>query len=140
MGIKFRRRINLDANLKDIRGNLSRALESALSDEVLEIQERTRSGKTVDGKAFERYSKGYEKYKTQRGRNQRPDLTFTGNMLASITTTVKQVGDKIRGQIFFSSAKEAAKAGFNQTLRPFFGLSEKQVKRITQRLKEALKK
>jgi len=140
MGIKIRRRINLDKNARDIRGNLTRALEAALIDEATEISQRTRDGKTITGKDFKEYSEGYAKFKTKRGRNLRPDLTFTGNMLASIASNVKQLKDKIQGKIFFSSAKEAEKAGFNQALRPFFGLSAKQVARIKQKLKEALRK
>lgn len=140
MPIKFSKKIDFKKTINEIQNNLKRGLEIAITDEVTEIITRTEQGKEVENRPFEPYVAAYKKYRIKKGRRGTPDLTFTGNMLRSITSSVEVTTAKLIGRIFFSSAKEAEKAGFNQQKRQFFGLSKEQLQRIKQRLKEALKK
>jgi phage gpG-like protein len=117
---------------------IEKAFEPILQDETTRMVQRIQSGKDVDGNPFTPYTPEYEKFKSAKGRKTSPvDLTFTGNMLNAITSKVEKFADKIVGTIFFNSAREAAKARGNQDKRPFFGLSEEQVQRITEKLRDA---
>jgi integrase len=130
---------NADVVIKTLEQSLEKIearFEQAVSDEATRIVLRTQQGKDVDGNSFAEYTEGYAKYRSKRGRKvSPPDLTFTGNMLASIQTTFQKTADAIIGTIFFSSAREALKARGNQEKRRFFGLSDEQVKRITDKMK-----
>lgn len=117
---------------------MSEAFEQAISDEATRIVVRTQRGLDVDGNPFPEYSKQYAKVRRNAGRRTSPvDLTFTGQMLNSIQTRVTRALGKITGEIFFSSASEAAKARGNQKLRSFFGLSDEQVERIKDKMQKA---
>ncbi len=60
---------------------LRRAAEHAIGI----IKRRTAKGIGVDGETFPAYSKGYAKAKAGSGRNTRPDLTLSGEMLNGMT-------------------------------------------------------
>jgi len=140
MGIKITKNFDVQKITDDLKNNLKRGLGTQLLDEAQEIISRTQAGKGVSGGRFKAYSDQYRKFRNKKGRRSGVDLTFTGNMLQSITSKVEVTADKIIGTIFFSSNKEALKASFNNVLRPFFGLSKDQVVRLTQKLKEAMRK
>jgi hypothetical protein len=123
--------------VKEKLEKMSVKLETALSDEATRIVLRTQSGKDVDGSSFAPYTPKYAEHRKKKGRKEAPvDLTFTGNMLASIQTKVEKVSDGYLGTIYFGSALEALKARGNQLRRRFFGFSDEQVARIKNKLTE----
>lgn len=99
-----------------------------------QIVTRSRNQLDVDGHRFVELSKPYAKRKAASGRSPIPDLTFTGRMLAAITSEVKRVGNNLIGRIFFNSVKEAEKARGNMEIRKFFALSRDQENSITEKL------
>lgn len=139
-------------------------LKEAVDDEVTRMIRRTRDGKDVDGGNFAPYTPAYNKFKAsfksgfvtrnrdrknggfKKGKNagqvkgqysatpQKPDLTLSGNMLASIQSKVEDTSTGAVATVFFNSALEAAKAQGNQKKRRFFGFAEEQVQRIKRKL------
>jgi hypothetical protein len=118
---------------------------------------RTQQGKDVDGSNFAPYTPAYNKRKAalksgfrtrtgKKGKNAKqvkgpysaiplkPDLTLSGNMLASIQSKVEDTPTGAVATVFFNSALEAAKAQGNQKKRRFFGFAEEQVQRIKRKL------
>ena len=132
---------NADVLLRITEETLRKKLdvfEQAVSDEATRIVLRTQAGKDVDGAAFAPYSKAYAKVRQKKGRKTSPvDLLFTGKMLAAIQTRIRRFAQGVEATIYFSNPQEAAKAAGNQRLRPFFGLSDEQVGRITKKMTEA---
>lgn len=119
--------------------NAETALNRQLQIEATQIITRTQSGRAVNGSGFDDYSDGYAEFRRKAGRRTSPvDLTFTGQMLQAITTTVRKVGDTIEGRIFFADAESAAKARFNSERRSFFGLSDEQRERLRAAVYEAI--
>lgn len=126
-------KVNFDINKikKDILDKQKDILERAMVESATGIVQRTRARQDANGDSFIALSPKYRKYKTSKGRQGVPDLTFSGRMLASIASKVTQesIGQLV-GRIFFNSSKEAAKARGNQRLRKFFALSADQINRI----------
>lgn len=115
---------------------IDQRFEQVLADEATQIVLRTRRGVDVDGTPFASYTEAYAKKRGDSGRRTSPvDLTFTGNMLNSISTKIVRTLETVIGTIFFNSTTEGLKARGNQEKRRFFGLSEEQVKRITEKLR-----
>lgn len=137
MGIEFKSGFKPKAFSKEALGRSAKALEKALLDARTQIVRRTQKGTDFEGKEFEPYSEGYAKKKIKAGRNIKPDLTFTGKMLASIQVNVDTAVSGLLGRIFFGSATEGAKAKYNFERRRFFELSKDQVKTIVRKVKEA---
>lgn len=109
--------------------------EPALQDEVTRLIARTQQGRDVDNQPFAPYSAGYAETRRAAGRRPSPpDLTFTGQMLNAIQTRVDRAAGKLIGTVFFSSAREAAKASGNQRLRRFFAFGKEQVERLKRKL------
>ncbi len=137
MGIEIKNGEVILGKVRAKLDNIEQRFQDALADEAARIDIRTRSGKDVDGNTFEPYSPQYAKFKAKRGRRvDPPDLTFTGRMLAAITTSVKRAAGQLIGIIEFSSALEGAKARKNMERRRFFGLSDEQVARLKAKLTE----
>ena len=91
---------------------------------------RTQKGKDVNLKSFKPYSKSYKTAKQKKGRTGKVDLTFTGNMLNSITH--KNIKDGVR--FTFSAKAERDKASWNNKIRYFFGIDKHQIKAIQKQL------
>jgi hypothetical protein len=151
---------NAEVIIKVLKEKLEKAkanLKSAVDDEVTRMVLRTRNGKDIDGSNFAPYTPAYNKRKAslksgfttrtgKKGKNakqvkgsysatpQKPDLTLSGNMLASIQTKVEDTSTGAVATVFFNSALEAAKAQGNQKKRRFFGFAEEQVQRIKRKL------
>lgn len=137
MGIEIKNAEVIVRVVKEKLDKMTAKLEQAISDEATRIVMRTRKGLDVDGASFIPYTPKYAEYKKNKGRKTSPvDLTFSGNMLASIQTKVEKTLQGATGTIFFGSALEAAKARGNQERRKFFGLSDEQVARIKKKLTE----
>lgn len=135
MGAYFKATLKGDIKAQAAAQMRARAkrLEVLLKQEVGEIVARTQAGRTITGGAMAKYSDGYREYKTKMGRRGTPDLTFTGNMLKSIHSSVTVSGNIITGFIKLLPS-QALKAFYNQKLRPFFGLSKEQKQRIVKGL------
>lgn len=117
---------------------IDQRFEQVLSDEATQIELRTLRGVDVNGNTFAPYEPKYAKKRGDEGRRvSPPNLLVTGNMLNAITTKVVRTLETVLGTIFFNSTQEALKARGNQQKRRFFGLSEEQVKRLTDKLRGA---
>ena len=142
MGITFRSTFNAKRIGEAIIQKLEKKLETAMAEAVTQIDTRTASGRKIDGGSFEKYSDAYAEFKTKAGRNARPDLTFTGQMLAAMQSKVERIATGFLGRIFFqggrtgSTASNDQIAGYNQKTRPFFGLSDTQKKQILKKLQK----
>lgn len=128
--ISISKNFDLSKDAEKIRIAGRRGLARGLLFETTEIKVRTRSGVDVRGSAFKPYSPAYAKRRQKAGRGTTPDLTFTGAMLGSIKSEVKETPEGIEGSIFFSSPNEQKKVEGNSRYREFFGLSEEQKTRI----------
>lgn len=149
MGIEIK---NAEVIVRAVKERLEaqkKEFRQAIEDATTEIVVRTKSGKDVNGSSFIPYSPSYAKVRAKLGRNTSPvDLTLTGHMLASLTLTFEESDTKLTG-IYKSndtrvvmpnggdSPTAAEKVQYNQGTRPFFGLSDEQVKEIKDRVNEA---
>lgn len=140
MGIKVTKRIDIQAAKKKLTTGLEQKFEQAISDETTRMIARFQRGVDVEGGSFVPYTKPYARYKAKRGRRTTPvDLTFTGSMARAITYRIKKLGNKLRAEVFFSNAKDAAKASGNLKTRRFFGFSSEQLRRIKTVIDQALR-
>lgn len=140
MGIKVTRRIDIQARKKKLLDEVERRFEQSVSNEVTRMIVRFQRGQSVEGGGFDPYTPAYAKYRAKKGRRTTPvDLTFTGAMARAITYRVRRIGQRIRAEVFFSNAKDAAKAAGNLRYRKFFGFSSEQLRRIKQAIDQALR-
>lgn len=110
---------------KGIKSKTQKGLAKASAYGVFAIRRHTESGKgVVSGNltAFRPYTAGYKKVRAKAGRSTTPDLNWSGRMLGSMV--FKMQGDN--AVIWFGRRREAEKAIWNQSTRPFFGLSNKE--------------
>lgn len=135
MGMTFRKNFDVKQIQDDLRKRRKVALERAMEEAAGEIVSRTQAGQSVDGGSFQRYSPEYAAAKSKTGRSTKPDLTYTGAMLNSITSKVEESGQGLIGRIFVP-ASQAVKARANQKLRRFIGLSKKQIEKMTDALRQ----
>jgi len=138
MAIEVKSRPDFRKISEEMERGIENALDRQLADEAAEIVQRTQGGHDVDNRSFAPYSAPYLKVRRDKGRGSRPDLTFTGSMLNSITHTVTRVGSEIIGTIFFSSSAEALKAKGNIKSRKFFGLSKEQIINLRNAISRAI--
>lgn len=101
------------------------------------IQRRVQNGGLkADGTKLSPYSKQYAAFKASKGREVgHRDLTYTGNMWQSLTAT--KVGRQ-SAKMFFGSAAQAKKAGYNDERTPFFELGDKEKQLMDRELKKFL--
>lgn len=131
-------------------GSIEKELLTIVSDEVARMELRiTREHRDVNNQGFKPYSESYSRAK---GRYQHPgsktatvprdavDMTLTGAMLRAITRSIKRMGNRIEATVYFSSAKEAAKARGNfERGRDFFGFTKEQWANIREKIAELIK-
>lgn len=137
MGIEFKDSGSFREQFtRELEQEQKKALEIAAAGARATIISRTTDGKDYKGRGFKRYTDKYREFKKSKGRSSKPDLTFTGNMLAAI-----QVENATRNsvELGFGSSKEASKAQGNQEKRPFFDLSEKEFDQFVEDYKRNLK-
>lgn len=139
MSIDFKSSFEPKRIITEILDKQEKILARALEEEITEIQERTQGGKDAKGATFKKYSDSYAKYKSSRnskGQSRKispPDLTYSGDMLRSITSKVQRLGAGLLGTIFLTG-NAATKARENQKTRNFFGFSKEQIQRIKDKL------
>lgn len=128
--------VKIDTNAKEVakrvgkKGDqLSASVKKALSITAQQginiIEARTSKGIGFKG-AFKPYSTGYALFRSESGRGTKPDLSFTGQMLGSITSRATRK----QAEIFFTRAAEAEKAAKNNKSRPFFGFNRREEKQL----------
>lgn len=137
---KVVRKPNFRAKAEKISAELNKAVEREGQFLRTDIIKRTQSGKEIEGKAFKKYSKAYEKLLQREGESTNVDLTRTQAMLGAIQTRIKQIAGDIELRLFFASATESAKARWNSAIRPFFGISKEQFRKLKQTINEAIKR
>lgn len=135
---EFKKNFDLKKIAEEKIERTQKELERELESAAREIVSRTRSGHDVDGSTFEPYTAQYRKRKTKSGRSANVDLTYSGRMLAAITSKVERVGNDLLGTLFFNNPQDAAKARGNLNKRKFFGLSKEQIERLIQKMRNAL--
>jgi len=153
MAIRTRGFKELNAKLKRLEksvGGDAKHMTKIGARASLLVVDRTLKGRDstgAKGKRFARYSKGYLKKRAKAGRQARVNLSFTGNLLSSITHRARK-GKVI---LFFRKAEENLKAHglhfgnpkHNVPPRPFFGLTRdegRKIKRmVAENVKEAIK-
>jgi hypothetical protein len=106
---------------KELRDSIKKALSITAQHGINIILDRTKEGVGYKGGAFKSYTPEYAAFRTSRNRSvEPPNLTFSGRMLGSMTTTA----NRKRAEIFFTTGDESRKAAFNNKTRPFFGFSD----------------
>lgn len=81
---------------------------------VLFIVERTAEGRDAFGNRFARYSESYRRFRRRRGRSVRPDLSFDGTMMGSLTGGF----DNGAALVFFANRAQALIADFHTSDEP----------------------
>lgn len=106
---------------------------------TLAIKERTKKGLDVYGASFAPYTQRYARYRVSKGRGTRPNLLWSGTMLAALTFTV-EAGQVVLG---FMDATQEAKALGNThpndvTWREFFALSDEDLDKAVEIIRHEL--
>lgn len=131
--------IDFNGITDEIRRNAGEALSTQLQLEATAIIKRTLSGIDADGQPFVDYTPPYKRFKIEEAkRDGTVNLLLSGDMLANIISAVEVTPTGYEGKIFFPSVKEAGKALGNMTKRKFFALSDEQIGRITNAVRQAL--
>ena len=108
------------------------------------IKKRTQKGADVSGTAFKPYSPSYAAYRVKKGRRESPvNLTFHGDMLGTSMQT-RGTANPLAGEIFIVGDRAAVAQIHNEGLgdmpeREFFGLSDAELKKLTDALALVLK-
>ena len=119
---------SISDKMQDVLARKKKAFLVAVQDQIAIIQARTQKGLDFENKGFAEYTDKY-KEKRKKGGNQidPPNLTITGNMLASIRlSNTRETPTGISTEIVFGSDQEARKARGNMKKRKFFALSDEQ--------------
>jgi len=140
MEVKLKTNINdvkkrLNKEGKELRASIKRALSITAQSGINIIEARTSKGEGFKSGSFKKYSALYEAFRVRKGRGKNPDLSFTGQMLGSMTSKASNT----QAKIFFTRAAEAKKAAMSNKTRPFFGFSRREEKQLGQIFFKALK-
>lgn len=111
----------LKSDINNSNKNLKIALGRTAEFLIDNIQQRTQRGKSASNKPFLPYTKAYREFRKQEGKKTRPDLNFSGKMLANMT-------QRVTGKsaiISFADTKQGLKALGNQQKRKFFAIGNR---------------
>jgi hypothetical protein len=126
--------------MQDYRDNLKRAIPSALMSAGEKaralILNRTSRGIGLNGR-FKRYDTKYAKYRSKKGKGSTPNLSFSGDMLGSLSVTKTKTTSVL---VHFKNRKEAKKAAYNNKKRPFFGIKPEEKKLVAAAFKDQLER
>jgi hypothetical protein len=101
-----------------------------------EIHKRTVAGREVEGGSFKPYSKSYAKQRAEGGRSAKPNLTWSGRMLSSISVKAGKDYGKLS-----LTGREGLKAWANEQMgRDFFDISQKQLTDIVKKASAWMKR
>lgn len=133
-------RSRLDQLSADIARDLESDFRAASKDLQAEIVQRTQSGESSDGSRFAPYHPTYRDFKRKAlGQSGQPNLTLTGDMLGSITSSVSRGGAgvdltmKVNGG-FNQQKADWVQSGGRSPARRFFAFSDSQVVRFVRKL------
>jgi hypothetical protein len=118
-------KVNLGSYQKQISKELRLALVNAGLEAKKIILRRTGLGQGVEGK-FKAYSDSYKKYREELELPTTPDLFVKGDMLGAMDVRIKAD----YAELYFISGEQNKKAFFNDKIRPFFDLNDKEKQRI----------
>lgn len=110
-------RDDLRNSSKNIKISLGRTAEFLIDN----IQTRTQKGKDANNTVFAPYTNSYREFRKLEGKKTRPDLNFSGKMLANMT-------QRVTGKsaiISFADTKQGLKALGNQRKRKFFAIGNR---------------
>lgn len=118
---------------------IERQLAPILISEKTLIVERTQRGKDLHNKTFKKYRPATVAAKEKLGKQTSPpNLTDTGLMLSSLTSTVERIGNQIIGRIFSVGFAERVKQNADLG-REFLGFDKQQVQRLKDKLSNLIK-
>lgn len=128
-------------NFRRMKGRITKTEKSVVlmaSGIIIEIKNRTLSGRDKDGRSFKRYTPSYKVKKADEFGSTRPNLFATGNMFKAMQSKPIRNGVKL----FFNVNAERLKAYYNQNIngRNFWGLSKAQHKKIMGKLRAVYRK
>lgn len=118
-------KVNLGTYQNQISKELRTALAKAGSLAKQIILQRTEKGQGVEGK-FEQYTAKHAKRRKKNTLPAIPDLRFTGEMFKAFNVRIKAD----YAELYFVSAEQNKKAFFNDKIRPFFDLNNKEKERV----------
>lgn len=127
--------ITVKKNFKSLKINVPQTKtfwQSVGIDTVSTIRDNTERGIDAEGRQFKQYSKKYRKRRTKSGRSSRVNLTFTGNMLAAMGRGIRATTNGVR---IIVSGEQGFKIFQNEKTREFFAVSEKEARKILNRIK-----
>jgi hypothetical protein len=142
MGIKVKRSNTLKKFPAELKKAVANRMGVFAADIIEEIQNRTANqGIDAYGKAFDKYSKGYQAYKSRKNKLSllRPDLTLSGHMLQSLISEVVSVRGKVIAKIFSSSNDGNKRIEWNMNIRKFFLISKSQKRDFQKLLDEIIR-
>lgn len=137
--IEFTKNFDFKGIIEGRLPEIERGLSVIAQNEKTIIDARTNSGRDATGKVFKAYKPSTVSYKRNKGQQiSPPNLTDTGNMLQSLTTSTSTSGNKIEALIF--TVGQANKVKYNEELgRTFLGLDKNQIARIELQISNLIK-
>jgi hypothetical protein len=112
----------MQALAEKINARKRKALSITAIEGINIIEDRTSKGQGVNG-PFKSYTPQYAAFRAQNKLNTKPDLSFTGQMLSSMTAS-RPTSNSVT--LFFRGADNARKAAFNNQTREFFSFNKRE--------------
>ncbi len=137
-------KVKKQPNFKKIKDGINKkvykALETSGTSTIAFLKKRIKKGVNAKGGRFRELKPETIKSK-MRSKKKKGDLTmfeFSGDMLQSITHKTSQKNNSLK--LYFDDADENKKAHYNieNHKRDFFELSDKEIKRIEDRISDSL--
>jgi hypothetical protein len=138
MAVKVTSNVNIKARIQKRLIEKQTAFKIACIDEKAEIVSRTAAGEDRDGNLFDKYDDKYARRREIRGEQvYPPNLTVTGDMLASVNLEFSGNTSAFTAKIGLIDQVQKTKAFWTNELRPWFGLNQKQIDYIKSEVKKA---
>ena len=121
---------------KDINKKVYKALETSGTSTILALKKRIKKGVDAKGGKFKSLNAKYKGIKSKLGKKAM--FEFNGDMLRSITHKGDQNKNSLK--LYFDDGNENNKAYYNTYInkRDFFELSDKEIKKIEDRISDSL--
>ncbi len=145
--IRFKVKQNVTRDLKKLADlDVRKAMEMGGMKATEIVSERADQGKGIDGN-LAKYSDKYEDFKASTGRNTKPDLQFSGEMLRSQFSKVVKKGTQFIMFVKFPK-RQHTKAKINidklaehlNKKRPFIGLNKQNTRKVIDVIIKELRK
>lgn len=134
--MKITKKPNYKKIKKDLNLKVYKALETSGTSTILALKKRIKKGVDAKGGKFKSLNAKYKGRKSKLGKKAM--FEFTGDMLRSITHKGDQNKNSIK--LYFDDGNENNKAYYNIYIhnRDFFELSDKEIKKIEDRISNSL--